>query len=79
MNFRRNVKIVFFFLQGLEKYVMTRLYNRVFASVPEDVHSDEELFEKMALVQQFVKPENLDIKPEFQNETSLSVSEPGEL
>nr|CAB3501336.1 unnamed protein product [Digitaria exilis] len=33
--------------EGLEKYVMTKLYNRVFASVPEDVKSDEELFEKI--------------------------------
>ncbi|XP_072992489.1 vacuolar protein sorting-associated protein 9A-like [Typha latifolia] len=56
--------------EGLEKYVMTKLFNRVFASVPEDVTSDEELFEKMALLRQFVRPENLDIKPEFQNETS---------
>ncbi|XP_008658255.1 vacuolar protein sorting-associated protein 9A-like isoform X1 [Zea mays] len=56
--------------EGLEKYVMTKLFNRVFASVPEDVKSDEELFEKMSLLQQFVRPENLDIKPEYQNETS---------
>ncbi|TKV96881.1 hypothetical protein SEVIR_9G459000v4 [Setaria viridis] len=56
--------------EGLEKYVMTKLYNRVFASVPEDVKSDEELFEKMSLLQQFIRPENLDIKPEYQNETS---------
>ncbi|KAM3229628.1 hypothetical protein ACQJBY_060450 [Aegilops geniculata] len=56
--------------EGLEKYVMTKLYNRVFASVPEDVKSDEELFEKISLLQQFIRPENLDIKPEYQNETS---------
>ncbi|CAD6210524.1 unnamed protein product [Miscanthus lutarioriparius] len=56
--------------EGLEKYVMTKLFNRVLASVPEDVESDEELFEKMALLQQFIRPENLDIKPEYQNETS---------
>ncbi|KAK8968966.1 Vacuolar protein sorting-associated protein 9A [Platanthera guangdongensis] len=56
--------------EGLEKYVMTKLFNRAFASLPEDVQHDEELFEKMALLQQFVRPENLDIKPEFQNETS---------
>ncbi|KAG2541942.1 hypothetical protein PVAP13_9NG665700 [Panicum virgatum] len=49
---------------------MTKLFNRVFASVPEDVKSDEELFEKMSLLQQFIRPENLDIKPEYQNETS---------
>lgn len=56
--------------EGLEKYVMTKLFNRAFASLPEDVQHDEELFEKMTLLQQFIRPENLDIKPEFQNETS---------
>lgn len=61
-------------LQGLEKYVMTKLYNRAFASFPEDVKRDEELYEKISLVQKFVRPENLDIKPTFQNETSWLVS-----
>lgn len=56
--------------EGLEKYVMTKLFSRVFASLPDDVKQDEILSEKMALVQQFVRPENLDIKPTFQNETS---------
>lgn len=56
--------------EGLEKYVMTKLFTRVFASLPDDVKHDEELSEKMALVQQFIRPENLDIKPNFQNETS---------
>ncbi|XP_011074894.1 vacuolar protein sorting-associated protein 9A isoform X2 [Sesamum indicum] len=56
--------------EGLEKYVMTKLFTRVFASIPEDVKADEQLYEKMALIQQFVRPENLDIKPTFQNETS---------
>ncbi|KAE8728291.1 Vacuolar protein sorting-associated protein 9A [Hibiscus syriacus] len=56
--------------EGLEKYVMTKLFARVFASLSDDVKHDEQLSEKMALVQQFVRPENLDIKPTFQNETS---------
>ncbi|KAF9601384.1 hypothetical protein IFM89_019237 [Coptis chinensis] len=56
--------------EGLEKYVMTKLFTRVFASLPEDVKYDEKLSEKMALVQQFIRPENLDIQPAFQNETS---------
>ncbi|KAK3230760.1 hypothetical protein Dsin_002641 [Dipteronia sinensis] len=56
--------------EGLEKYVMTKLFTRVFASLPDDVKCDEELYEKMALVQQFIRPENLDITPTFQNETS---------
>ncbi|KFK39302.1 hypothetical protein AALP_AA3G227000 [Arabis alpina] len=55
---------------GLEKYVMTKLFTRVFASNTEDVISDEKLFQKMSLVQQFISPENLDIQPTFQNETS---------
>ncbi|THU62954.1 hypothetical protein C4D60_Mb01t10590 [Musa balbisiana] len=56
--------------EGLEKYIMTKLFNHVFASVQEDANGDEELFEKMALLQQFVRPENLDVKKAFQNETS---------
>ncbi|KAK8538721.1 hypothetical protein V6N13_009096 [Hibiscus sabdariffa] len=56
--------------EGLEKYVMTKLFTRVFASLPDDVKHDEQLSEKMSLVQQFIRPENLDIKPTFQNETS---------
>ncbi|GLT41380.1 hypothetical protein SLA2020_154470 [Shorea laevis] len=56
--------------EGLEKYVMTKLFTRVFASLPDNVKHDEQLSEKMALVQQFIRPENLDIKPTFQNETS---------
>ncbi|KAK1313463.1 Vacuolar protein sorting-associated protein 9A [Acorus calamus] len=56
--------------EGLEKYVMTKLFNRAFASLPEEVKHDEELSEKMSLLQQFIRPESLDIKPTFQNETS---------
>ena len=54
---------------------MTKLFTRVFASLPDDVKVDEQLSEKMSLVQQFVRPENLDIKPTFQNETSWLVSQ----
>lgn len=56
--------------EGLEKYVMTKLFTRVFASFPDDVKADEQLSDKIALVQQFIRPENLDIKPTFQNESS---------
>ncbi|XP_068642740.1 vacuolar protein sorting-associated protein 9A-like isoform X2 [Aristolochia californica] len=61
--------------EGLEKYVMTKLYNHAFAALPEDVKHDEQLYEKMALVQQFIKPGNLDIKPDFQNETALLLAQ----
>ncbi|KAK6132394.1 hypothetical protein DH2020_033833 [Rehmannia glutinosa] len=56
--------------EGLEKHIMTKLFTRVFASMAEDVKADEQLHEKMALIQQFIRPENLDIKLTFQNETS---------
>jgi hypothetical protein len=59
---------------GLEKYVMTKLFTRVFASNTEEVIADEKLFQKMSLVQQFISPENLDIQPTFQNESSWLVS-----
>ncbi|KAJ6827772.1 vacuolar protein sorting-associated protein 9A-like isoform X1 [Iris pallida] len=62
--------------EGLEKYLMTKIYNRVFMSLPEDVKRDEELSEKITLIQQFIRPEYLDIKPTFQNETSWLANPP---
>ncbi|XP_031273078.1 vacuolar protein sorting-associated protein 9A [Pistacia vera] len=56
--------------EGLEKYVMTKLFTRVFASIADDVKFDENFYEKTALVQQFIRPEYLDIKSTFQNESS---------
>lgn len=56
--------------EGLEKYIMTKLFPRVFASHPDEVKVDDELYEKLALVQQFIRPEHLDIRPTYQNETS---------
>lgn len=57
-------------VEGLEKYLMTKLFNHAFGSLPEDAKHDQELSEKMSLVQQFIRPEHLDIQPNFQNETS---------
>lgn len=56
--------------EGLEKYIMTKLFPRVFASHQDDIKQDEKLHEKMSLVQQFIKPEHLDIQPTYQNESS---------
>ncbi|KAM7258782.1 hypothetical protein ACFE04_014523 [Oxalis oulophora] len=56
--------------EGLEKYIMTKLFTRVFSSLPDDAKYDDQLYEKISLIQQFVQPENLDIKPTFQNESS---------
>lgn len=61
--------------QGLEKYVMTKIFNRTFAPVPDEKKHDDQLSEKMALVQQFIRPENLDISSTFRNENSWLVSD----
>lgn len=62
-------------IEGLEKYVMRKLYNQAFASVPEEVNSDKQLFEKIRLLQQFIQPKHLDIKPAFQNESSYMLAQ----
>uniref|UniRef100_A0A175YDF8 VPS9 domain-containing protein n=1 Tax=Daucus carota subsp. sativus TaxID=79200 RepID=A0A175YDF8_DAUCS len=49
---------------------MTKLFTGVYASVPEEVNEDDLLHEKVSLIQQFIRPENLDIQPIYQNETS---------
>lgn len=53
---------------------MTKLFTRVYASLPEEVNEDNQLHQKVALIQQFIRPENLDIQPIYQNETSWLVS-----
>ncbi|XP_071711148.1 vacuolar protein sorting-associated protein 9A-like [Rutidosis leptorrhynchoides] len=56
--------------EGLEKYIMTKLYTRVFATHQDDVKIDNEFNKKSSLVQQFIQPEHLDIQPTYRNETS---------
>lgn len=42
---------------------MTKLFSRAFAPFPEEVEHDQKLSEKMAMLQQFIRPEHLDIPP----------------
>ncbi|XP_010252347.1 PREDICTED: vacuolar protein sorting-associated protein 9A-like isoform X2 [Nelumbo nucifera] len=56
-------------VEGLEKYVMTKLFTRTFAS-SEDTKVDQEISEKICLLQHFIKPEHLDIPGPYHNETS---------
>ncbi|KAF3773872.1 Vacuolar sorting-associated protein 9A [Nymphaea thermarum] len=62
-------------VEGLEKYLMAKLFNRVFALVPEDSKRDMEIMEKIQLLQSFIKPEHLDIPKYFQNEASWLLAE----
>ena len=52
---------------------MTKLFQRAFAPLPEDVARDEHLSAKLAALQQFVRPEHLDIPSNHYNEASWLV------
>eukprot|EP00850_Spirogloea_muscicola_P003026 SM000012S25288 [mRNA] locus=s12:93969:98406:- [translate_table: standard] len=56
--------------EGLEKYLMTKLFQRAFAPTGEDLDNDRQLSERMAVLQNFIKPEHLDIPPNFYNEAA---------
>ncbi|EOY16950.1 Vacuolar sorting protein 9 domain isoform 1 [Theobroma cacao] len=62
-------------LEGLEKYVMTKLHSRTFASSAEDIKMDREISEKICLLQTFLRPEHLDIPVVLQNEASWLLAE----
>lgn len=52
---------------------MTKLFSRTFASTSEDVKIDQEISEKICLLQTFLRPEHLDIPTFLQNEASWLV------
>ena len=52
---------------------MTKLFSRTFAASPEDVRIDNEISEKICLLQTFLKPEHLDIPALLRNEASWLV------
>ena len=60
--------------QGLEKYIMTKLFDRTFAASPEDAAADAEVSDKIGLLQRFVRPHHLDIPKVLNNEASWLVS-----
>jgi hypothetical protein len=60
--------------QGLEKYIMTKLFDRTFAASPEDAAADAEVSERIGLLQRFVRPQHLDIPKVLHNEASWLVS-----
>ncbi|ONM18529.1 Vacuolar protein sorting-associated protein 9A [Zea mays] len=61
-------------LEGLEKYVMTKLFDRTFGTSTEDAISDMDISEKIGLLQQFVKPHHSDIPKVLHNEPSWLVT-----
>ncbi|MED6167248.1 Vacuolar protein sorting-associated protein 9A, variant 3 [Stylosanthes scabra] len=49
---------------------MTKLFSRTFAASPEDSRTDNDISEKICLLQTFLKPEHLDIPALLRNEAS---------
>eukprot|EP00249_Psilotum_nudum_P002659 c15785_g1_i1 orf=534-1019(+) len=72
LDLSKNVasQLASFSFKGLEKYSVTKVFNRASLSLPEDVERDQKISEKIRLLQQFITPEHLGIPPKFGNETS---------
>ncbi|XP_015953107.1 vacuolar protein sorting-associated protein 9A [Arachis duranensis] len=62
-------------MEGLEKYIMTKLFSRTFSALPEDARIDNDISEKICLLQTFLKPEHLDIPALLRNEASWLLAE----
>ncbi|OWM65708.1 hypothetical protein CDL15_Pgr015132 [Punica granatum] len=62
-------------MEGLEKYVMTKLFSRAFACCPDDLRIDQEIAEKISMLQTFLRPEHLDIPTILRNESSWLLAE----
>ncbi|KAM0837220.1 hypothetical protein ACQ4PT_061806 [Festuca glaucescens] len=63
-------------LEGLEKYIMTKLFDRSFAASAEDAAADAEVSERIGLLQRFVRPQHLDIPRVLHNEASWLANPP---
>ncbi|XP_058721954.1 vacuolar protein sorting-associated protein 9A-like [Vicia villosa] len=62
-------------MEGLEKYIMTKLFSRTFCTSLEEAKINHEISEKINLLQTFLKPQHLDIQPVLHNESSWLLAE----
>jgi len=58
--------------EGLEKYVLTKVYTNIFTS--HCGHRDDDTLTRRIAQLKFIAPEHLDIKPQFINEASVQLS-----
>jgi hypothetical protein len=61
-------------LQGLEKYMMTKLFDRTYSQDPADQERDQLLATRLTALQ-FVRPENLEIARDFANDGALVLAQ----
>jgi hypothetical protein len=60
-------------MQALEKYLMTKLFDRAFGTSIEDQERDALLATRLAALQ-FVRPEHLEIPPTLLDDASLAMA-----
>ena len=56
--------------EGLEKYLMTKLYTRTFAASDADKEQDTALSRRLTALRGILRPEHLDIPSRFHNEAT---------
>ena len=59
--------------QGLEKYLMTKIFDKAFAQSELDRERDAALAQRMAALN-FVQPQHLDIPSQYDTETSAQLA-----
>ena len=64
----------FLLLQGLEKYLLTKLYDRTFAQDPMDRERDQVLAARITALQ-FIRPEHLEIAEDFAVDGTLALAQ----
>merc|ERR1711937_811239 len=61
--------------EGLEKYLLTKLYGRCFGVAEEDKERDDLLNQRMKALGNFIKPQHLDIPDKYCNESSWTLAQ----
>ena len=62
-----------YWMQGLEKYIMTKLHNWAFGQSAADRERDEILQQRMQALE-FVRPVHLEIPDAYQDESALDMA-----
>lgn len=60
--------------QGLEKYLLTKLYDRTFGVDPADRERDQAIGLRLQALQ-FIRPEHLEVAREFANDAALLLAQ----
>jgi hypothetical protein len=62
--------------EGIEKYVMTKLYSKVFSPTVEDLTIDNEIAMRLSLFSKRIEPHHLDLDPNLVNDNESTSTDP---